>query len=277
MNRREAIRTMIGSAAAGLLGKVRIVEAGSPSNNECRAVLGLDGCAALFGGGNCIAAPNRVRHLKLHAAPPAPTELPWKDRQSINTSGLSGFDAALSGAVLKPLTEVFGVRPSFAYYDETQEGGKPNAIASPDTARLNRDGSVLFGLKLLNALLDAPGGDYAAMAVCAHEFGHIVQFQRRVQSRIAAQLPCMCIELHADFLAGYFIGTAMRGRLGSADIQQIGRAWSAWETQSCSHGSNIERVAAIEAGYFNAQSSSRAEISSAVESGITYLARYRPT
>jgi hypothetical protein len=276
MNRREAISTVIGSVSAGWLGKVRIVEAGSPNNNECKAVLGLDGCAALLGS-NCIATRNRVRHLTLHAAPPPPTELPWRDRKSINTSGLSGFDAALSDAVLKPLTEVFGVMPLFAYYDETQEGGKPNAMASPDTTSSKKNGSVLFGLKLLNALLDAPGGDYAAMAVCAHEFGHIVQFEKRTQSRIAAQLPCMCIELHADFLAGHFIGAAMRERLGSADIQQIGRAWSAWETQSCSHGSNIERVAAIEAGYFNAQSSSQTGISSVVEAGITYLARYRPT
>jgi hypothetical protein len=236
-----------------------------------------DSTAARHCWGNCIATPNRVRHLTLHAAPPPAIELPWKDRKSINTSGLSGFDAALSDAVLKPLTKVFGVMPSFAYYDETQEDGRANAMASPDTARSNDDGSVLFGLKLLNALLDAPGGDYAAMAVCAHEFGHIVQFEKQIQSRIAAQLPCMCIELHADFLAGHFIGTTMRGRLGSADIQQIGRAWSAWETQSCSHGSNIERVAAIEAGYFNAQSSSQTGISSVVEAGIIYLARYRPT
>ena len=276
MNRREAIRNVIGGVSAGWLGGVRIVEARSPRDNECKSVLGLDGCAALLEG-NCIATPNRIRALTLHAAPPPPTELPWQDRRSINTSGLSGFDVALSDAVLKPLSKIFGVRPSFAYYDETQEGGKPNAMASPDTARSNADGSVLFGLKLLNALLDAPGGDYAAMAVCAHEYGHIVQFDKQIQSRIAAQLPCMCIELHADFLAGHFIGTAMRGRLGSADIQQIGRAWSAWETESCSHGSNIERVAAIEAGYFNALSNSQTEIASVVEAGITYLARYRPT
>jgi predicted metalloprotease len=173
---------------------------------------------------------------------------------------------------LQPLSELFNVKPKFSYYSEADDGGKPNALASTDGSR----GTVLFGTTLLNRLLQYPNGDYAAMAVCGHEYGHIVQYHGQVQPKITEQLPCYCIELHADFLAGYFIGTIFKTKLGAADIQQIGRAWSAWETQSCTHGSSVQRTQAIEAGYSFAADGSGRTVASAVDEGITYLKRRVP-
>lgn len=122
-------------------------------------------------------------------------------------SGDASFDAALGRHVLSPLANEFQVNPGFGYHQEKQhlEHGDENALASTFTRVSRTQGTVVLGLNLLQRFLAVPGGDFAVMAICAHEFAHIKQFDGEYAAKISQTLPGYCIELHADFLAGYFV------------------------------------------------------------------------
>ena len=128
----------------------------------------------------------------------------------IPRSGDKDFDLALA-QTLSMISDVFRVTPGFAYYDD-YDG--LNAYAT-NRARLNgASGTVLFGqgmLKRLRGLRESP--DVAVAAVCAHEFGHILQYKHRLVSRLqAGQTTTKRAELQADFFAGYFAGVRKRQR-----------------------------------------------------------------
>src|SRR5262245_57486052 len=73
---------------------------------------------------------------------------------------------------------------------------------------MNSDGTVLFGRQLLRRKLSQPANpDAFVAAICAHEFGHIVQYKHGLMTRIRAdQETVKRAERHADFLAGFFAG-----------------------------------------------------------------------
>ena len=49
--------------------------------------------------------------------------------------------------------------------------------------------------------------EISVVAVCAHEFGHIVQFKHGLDRELQeGQSTAKCVELQADFLAGFFAG-----------------------------------------------------------------------
>ena len=66
-------------------------------------------------------------------------------------------------------------------------------------------GSVLLGLKLLNSPLDADQGGGAIAGICAHECGHIYQYNNGIYDR-SKSLGVVAVELHADYLAGFYMG-----------------------------------------------------------------------
>jgi len=108
-----------------------------------------------------------------------PTSRITEDDPIIYKSGDSAFDFALAQTLGK-ISEMFKVTPGFAYYDDT---GSENAYATPRVRMKNaagnaEDGTVLFGLNLFRRLRkerEAP--EVLIAGVCAHEFGHILQFQ----------------------------------------------------------------------------------------------------
>ena len=125
----------------------------------------------------------------------------------IPNSGNPAFDFALA-QTLSRISSQFSVLPGFGYYDD-YDG--LNAFASPAVRMQKADGTVLFGKRLLARLLQNPESpDATVAAVCAHEFGHILQNKRGLMSGLRAGQPTVKrVELHADFLAGYFeIGRA---------------------------------------------------------------------
>jgi hypothetical protein len=127
------------------------------------------------------------------------------NEEVIAKSGDREFDFALA-QTLSRLAETFQVLPGFAYFDDFE---KPNAYAT-NRKRMDRaDGTVLFGLNYLKRWLAQPESPDAAVAgVCAHEFGHIVQYKYGLDKVLNAGQPTVKrVELHADFLAGYFAGT----------------------------------------------------------------------
>jgi hypothetical protein len=126
------------------------------------------------------------------------------DEPMIPKSGDKDFDYALAQTLAK-ISQVLDVAPGFAYYDDYD--GR-NAYASR-RVRLNReDGTVLLGQRLLKRLMasnDYP--DVGIAAVCAHEFGHILQYKHGLDRQLrAGQETVKRVELQADFFAGYFAG-----------------------------------------------------------------------
>jgi hypothetical protein len=99
----------------------------------------------------------------------------------IPRSGDKDFDYALAQTLAK-ISTAFDVLPGFAYYDDYD--GK-NAYATP-TARLSRaDGTVLFGQGMLTELRASPDHpEIAVTAVCAHEFGHILQYKNNLMDQL---------------------------------------------------------------------------------------------
>jgi hypothetical protein len=191
----------------------------------------------------------------------------------ILSSGDKDFDAALAIS-LSRISDAFSVLPGFAYYDD-YDGA--NAYAS-EVARLkNADGTVLFGTRLLKRLLALPESpDAAVAAVCAHEFGHILQYKQKLQRRVnEGQTTIKRVELQADFFAGYFAGLR---KLERPDFPAAVFALTQYNSGDAMindqdhHGTPDERGAAISQGFETAYRK-RLPLSEAIETSVAYVTR----
>jgi hypothetical protein len=124
--------------------------------------------------------------------------------QTIWKSGDSNFDFALAHTLSK-ICIAFQVLPGFAYYED---GQSLNAYATQNTSLARTDGSVFFGLNFLKQVRTFPESPEVAVAtICAHEFGHIVQYKNNLIPIVnRGQFTVKRSELQADYFAGYFTG-----------------------------------------------------------------------
>lgn len=189
----------------------------------------------------------------------------------IPKSGDAMFDRALAQTLAK-ISGIFGVIPGFGYYDD-YDG--LNAYASPAVRMAKSDGTVLFGIGLLKQLrskLEAP--EIGVAAVCAHEFGHIVQFKRGLrQPLLAGQSTVKRLELHADFLAGVFAGIRKRERPEFPAAIVAMTQWSVGDHQTQSpqhHGTPKERGDAVAEG-FSAIKDGNLTFDAALRRGVEYV------
>ena len=111
-------------------------------------------------------------------------------------------------------------------------------------------------------------------AILAHEFGHIVQFFSTYYRQLRkAHRTVKLVELHADFLAGYFVARR-RERFPDLRLQGLGEAWEAMGDVDYNnpkhHGTSAERLKAIEQGYFWGRDSGGG-IREAAESGAAFI------
>lgn len=199
----------------------------------------------------CIASESYVRGLSVHDNLRGFSSLNMRQLPIVAGSGNDNLDRAL-GHVLVDMSATFGQRPGFAYYEDGQQ---PNALATTFTKFPRTRGTVLFGLSLIERQLAAHRhGDIAVLAICAHEFAHILQFDNNGQilKSIESAFPRYCVELHADFLAGFYLNRYHRIR-PSINISAVGSAWSRLGSSNFnrpgSHGTSRQRVFCIEAGY----------------------------
>ncbi len=165
-------------------------------------------------------------------------------------SGDAQFDKAL-GRQLVRLARTFAVRPGFAYADDYQG---MNAAASAATRVSDTRGTVAFGVRLLRDLLSrGVGGDIAVLGICAHEFAHIHQFFSDDHRSLSSAHPtAKLVELHADYLSGYFIGQIKRDR-PHISLRKFGDFLFHSGTYDFGnpdfHGTPQERVRAAEEGF----------------------------
>jgi hypothetical protein len=171
----------------------------------------------------------------------------------IPRSGDRDFDFALA-QTLALVSDLFDVVPGFAYYDD-YDG--LNAYATPAVRLNGAHGTVLMGQRMLEKLrkgLESP--DVSVAAVCAHEFGHILQYKHRLTARLSAgQTTTKRAELQADFFAGYFAGVRKRlkpafpAAVFAVTLYDFGD--NNINTPS-HHGTPDERAAALSSGFQSA-------------------------
>lgn len=207
-----------------------------------------------------------------YASGTRPTVLYMSGKEPIiSNSGNHDFDMALAES-LADLSNTFDVVPGFAYYDDTSDGYQ--AFANPDDKRLQRQsGTVLFGKRLLAKLLAQEDGDVAVLGVCAHEFAHIVQFKKNLQPSL--MLPgdrVKLIELHADYLAGYY-GAVRKKKNKNFPVVQfavLAHSLGDFNNDAQHHGTPRERDAAIQEG-FSAYHDGNLSFDDAVIAGKNYV------
>lgn len=191
--------------------------------------------------------------------------------QILESSGDSRFDRAL-GAMLADLATRFQVRPGFGFYSDD---GSPNALALPQGLLADSQGSVLVGRTLLGVGMHDDYGDLFMMGVCAHEFAHIVQFFSNYKQRLdSGQATKKRLELHADFLSGYYLGLR-DARYSRQELVALGRSWESLGDSRFNdaqhHGTAEERLQAIEAGFKFARERPEFGVMAACEVGARYL------
>jgi hypothetical protein len=145
--------------------------------------------------------------------------------------------------VLEHISSVFRVRPGALFLDDSSG---PNAFATPEVlVRGMNDGTVIFGVTLIsNQLMEDGGLGHAMPAIMAHEFGHIVQFKSNTHS------PGAAMELHADYLAGWYMSKLVS--ISMVDARQAMRAlYSVGDYDFNSpqhHGTPEQRLESLMAG-----------------------------
>jgi hypothetical protein len=194
------------------------------------------------------------------------------EKEIVWSSGDRDFDYALA-QTLSRLTDIFDVLPGFAFYDDFEQ---PNALATTARRTERADGTVLFGQRLLKRSLSAPEHpDAAVAAICAHEFGHILQYKRNLPRVIlAGQSTVKRLELHADFLAGFYAGTRKLERPDFPAAVFATTQYSYGDNNTNSpkhHGRPDERAAAIVRG-FEVANRERRPLGEAIEIGMNLVA-----
>lgn len=147
------------------------------------------------------------------------------------------------------------------------DGNEPNAYASSESSNaFYFDGSVYLGYKLLaDEIEDKSRGLDAVSGIMAHEFAHILQ------EKLSCTLDGKIRELHADFLAGYYM--AKRGGYTADAVTAFGTSLYAkgdgelWEASH--HGTPKQRITAMLGGFIAADKVSTPK--EAYEAGIELL------
>ena len=148
---------------------------------------------------------------------------------------------------LGKLSRLFGVLPGFCYYDDGTQG---NALATGEQLLDRSDGTVMFGLSFLRELLSRPQhGDASIVAVCAHEYGHIVSYKYGQYEQLRTG-GTFRVEQFADYFAGYYAGNR---KLERPDFPAVVFA----TTQRSfggggDHGTGEQRGEAVQAGFLAA-------------------------
>jgi len=163
----------------------------------------------------------------------------------LGRSGDPAFDSALI-AELRRILAVFPVNPGFKYITDNNAFSMDAAVVDGTT------GTVLIGLKLVKDLLKPDQGGVSVACVLAHECAHIFQFFSKEQYYDRLDGPTQRLrELHADFLAGYYLakrmGTAPNAmRLVEKAMIDFGDYHNA---DPKDHGTPGQRSAALDKGY----------------------------
>ncbi len=190
----------------------------------------------------------------------------------VGSSGDRDFDRALAETLAK-CADLFEVLPGFAFFDDR---AGLNAYATSRVRMQRADGTVIMGQRLLARLLRQPEApDACVAAVCAHEFGHILQFKLGLAERLRKGQPTVKrVELQADFFAGYFAGTRKRQRQAFPAAVFAMTQFTFGDNMVNSpdhHGTADERAAAVVKGFESAYRQKH-NLAEAIDTSLRYVA-----
>jgi hypothetical protein len=235
------------------------------------------GCACAQGGPErphgfgCVLEPAQAEAFLATATEPQPTDGP-ETAKLVASSGDRALDYALA-QTLSRLTDMFGVLPGFSFFDDYDDA---NAYWTSLTRLKRADGTVLFGTRYLQKYMREPESpEVVITAICAHEFGHAVQYKRNFMQQLNAGQPTVKrTELNADFFAGYFAGAR---KLQKPDYPAAVFAANRFSRGDFSkdkdhHGTPEERAAAVVRGFETAYRE-RHSFAEAIQIGINYVSR----
>ena len=161
--------------------------------------------------------------------------------------------------------------PGFGFYDDADS---PNAWAMPRSLIPQTVGTILFGKKLFSTLLEIDDSGISVIQVSAHEFGHIQQYVSGKYSEIRANQPTSKrVELHADFISGYYLGLLKASHRDASFWragQKIYEFGDYGYNDPTHHGTPEERVASAEAGFRLSYFENR-DFNYAFHTGINYV------
>jgi hypothetical protein len=182
-----------------------------------------------------------------------------------HSSGNLEWDLAYDKA-LKRISDVFGVKPEFSFYDDSDG---PNAWAQDATPP-----AIFFGKKLFYTLLEIDTSGISVLQVSAHEFGHIHQYTSGIYSDLKkGQQTSKRVELHADFLSGYYLGL-LKSDHPEASFWKAGKKIYEFGDYGYNnpqhHGTPDERVVSAEAG-FRLSFLEKRDFSFASRAGVDYV------
>jgi len=166
--------------------------------------------------------------------------------QTLQSTGNTQLDNVVRNEESK-LESFFGVNANVNICSGT------NGLAMPYCRHEGCHGTIELGKSLLSFEYQQSKGDYIVIAIMAHEYAHLVQY-RHPEIRWASSAQQ---ELHADFLAGWYIGQYIRKySYGSPDRRNIPFAVRGgfaqlgdqeyWSMNH--HGNKMARMLAIDSG-----------------------------
>lgn len=190
------------------------------------------------------------------------------DVDIIQRSGDAEFDRALAHS-LGHMAQAFRVLPGFAYY---RDDDGMNALATEAIYMRRSMGTILFGLEMREFVIGQTDWPIAAMdATNAHEFGHIVQYNRDLIDALSPEdKPPLRGEQMADWLSGYY--SAIRKAEEPDYPAQVfidTQPDFADPPGSRSHGTADERIAAVAEG-FKAFHDRRIDLDTAIDESFRY-------
>lgn len=161
-------------------------------------------------------------------------------------SGNRQLDRALAQSLAR-ISRLFDVLPGFSYYDDA---GAPNAKATSQQLLDRTDGTVIFGLRMLQNLLAGSRPDASIVAVCAHEYGHILSYKNGMIHQLdPTGTEAFRAEQFADYMAGYYAGSRKRE---SSSFPAVVFATTQQSFGGGDHGSGQQRGEAVQQGFLAA-------------------------
>lgn len=230
-------------------------------------VVGGGAVATLCCAGRCAAGSEPLRLGRPLCASAEGGEFTIASYQ--HTTGDKSLDRLLAQE-LNQLATAFGLHPDFYLY----EGAEANAMAvqEPLLPHGSRHGVVLFQLGLMVQLLRNAWGGAIVAGILAHEFGHIHQFSNpQIDSALKGPTSRL-FELHADFLAGIYMGRKLAARTSlDTFIEQLFR-YGDYDTQDPNHhGTPEQRRRSVKAGIRLYEAGRGDNMMSAAREGVTFV------
>lgn len=174
-----------------------------------------------------------------------------------DSSGDSRMDKVLGEHAVE-LGNTIGVWPGVFFYTGHRRDLQSNAIATPATVVSPTTGTIVFGKELFwDYVKKFDHSEVFAYTILAHEYGHAHQYVGGFSQRGSlefAQKNVKRIELHADFIAGYFLSGYLDRSGSTLDIElnEIFREWARIGdcnfNDSRHHGTPSERLQALTMG-----------------------------